>query len=127
VRLWSGVRDPRVFRASTCEQYLAKVKVDSWGFAAAKAARRIVGLAKVTDIESLDESVRVGAARGVLRAARAMATTRHLSADVSRMTEQIGNILLETTTVRASGVPFPPQTALSPAGRSTPAGEHGDA
>ena len=100
-RLWPEVHDERVFRTWTRDQYLEKVKVDSWGFAAAKAARRIVGLAKVTDIESLDEHRRVGAARGVLRAARMMAVTRHEWPDVEAMTEMIGNVLVECATTDA--------------------------
>ncbi len=34
-------------------------------------SRRIVGAAKVTDVQTLPEELRVGAARGVLAAARA--------------------------------------------------------
>ena len=92
--LWAdGLSDPRVFGPRTLEDYLAKVRLDSWGFAAAKAARRIVGLAKVSDIESLDEDVRAGAARGVLRAARLMATSRHASDAVGPMTERLAGVL----------------------------------
>jgi 5-methylthioribose kinase len=98
-RLWAeGVRDPRVFGRGTLEDFLAKVRADGWGFAAAKAARRIVGLAKVTDVETLDERSREGAARGVLRAARLMATSRHGSPDVAAMTGRVGDVLVETRT-----------------------------
>lgn len=98
-RLWPEVHDDRVFRTWTRDQYLDKVKVDGWGFAAAKAARRIVGLAKVTDIQSLDEPRRVGASRGVLRAARMMAVTRHGWSDIEAMTDMIGNVLVECASV----------------------------
>jgi 5-methylthioribose kinase len=98
-RLWDeGLRDPRVFGPRTLEDYMAKVRLDGWGFAAAKAARRIVGLAKVADIETLDERRREGAARGVLRAARTMATSRHRSPGVAAMTERVGGVLVETRT-----------------------------
>ncbi|MCB1255290.1 MAG: hypothetical protein KDB39_19075, partial [Austwickia sp.] len=46
---------------------------EAWLFAAAKMSRRIVGAAKTRDIESLPEGLREGAARGVLRVARAFA------------------------------------------------------
>jgi 5-methylthioribose kinase len=48
-----------------------------WLFAAAKMSRRIVGLAKVADIETLDPKHREGAARGILRLARTLVTERH--------------------------------------------------
>lgn len=94
-RLWPQVRDPRVFRERTRDDFLAKVQVDAAGFAAAKAARRIVGLAKTSDIETLAEDVREGAARGVLRSARLMAPARHTSAEPRRLAEQVGNVLAD--------------------------------
>jgi 5-methylthioribose kinase len=97
-RLWPELHDNRVFRTWSRDQYLEKVKVDSWGFAAAEAVRRIVGLAKVADIESLDEHRRVGAARGVLRAARMMAVIRHLWPDIDAVKEMIANVLVECAT-----------------------------
>ena len=96
--LWPAVGDPRVFTDGTRDQYLAKVKLDSWGFAAAKIARRIVGLAKVSDIETLPEELRVGAARGALRAARMVAVGRHVSSRIDRMVDGISNILAENAT-----------------------------
>jgi 5-methylthioribose kinase len=97
-RLWPHVRDPRVFGERTREHFTAKVYLDSWGFAAAKAARRVVGLAKASDIETLDEEVREGAARGVLRAARLMARARHTSSDPDGLVELVGNVLTENRT-----------------------------
>ncbi len=96
--LWPGVRDDRVFTTATLRQYVDKVKVDSWGFAATKVARRIVGLAKVSDIETLGEPVRVGAARGALRAARTMAVARHRSPGIEGMVDEIGSLLVESAT-----------------------------
>jgi 5-methylthioribose kinase len=117
--LWPSVRDPRVFRESTREAYLSKVQTDAWGFAAAKAARRVVGLAKVTDIETLDEPLRAGAARGVLHTARLMAIERHLSADLSSFTERIANVLADACT---SGLVQPASLPMSP----TPRGNSGE-
>lgn len=49
---------------------IAEIWQDAIGFAAAKAIRRIVGMAKVTDIQTLDEPRRVVAARAVLEIGR---------------------------------------------------------
>ncbi|MCB2174395.1 MAG: S-methyl-5-thioribose kinase [Actinomycetales bacterium] len=68
---WPERRDPRVWRDSFLERRIADWRAESWLFAAAKMSRRIVGAAKVTDVQTLPEELRVGAARGVLAAARA--------------------------------------------------------
>ena len=120
--LWPSVRDPRVFRDWTREAYLTKVQTDAWGFAAAKAARRVVGLAKVTDIETLEEPLRVGAARGVLHASRLMATERHLSADTSYFQERITNVLADACTF---GLAEPATLLMSPTRRNNGEGPHG--
>lgn len=91
--LWPTRVDPRVFRDGTLEDYLARTRVDSAGFAAAKMARRIVGLAKTADIETLPENLREGAARGVLRAARHLAVARHRSSDPAALAAQVAEIL----------------------------------
>ncbi len=96
--LWPGRLDPRVFRDGTLEDYLARVRLDGAGFAAAKMARRIVGLAKTADIETLPEHLREGAARGVLRAARHIAVARHASSDPTILTVRVGEILVATRT-----------------------------
>lgn len=96
--LWPSRRDPRVFTDRTLEDFLARVRVDGLGFAAAEAARRIVGLAKTSDIETLPEELREGAARGVLLAARMMAKTRHDAADVGVVAERAGELLLASRT-----------------------------
>lgn len=92
-RIWPQRRDPRVFTDRTLDDYLAKVRLDTAGFAAAKAARRIVGLAKASDIETLDEGRREGAARGVLLAARMLATVRHSSSDPVQLAARVGDLL----------------------------------
>ncbi len=96
--LWPSRVDPRVFRDGTLEDYLARTKVDSAGFAAAKMARRIVGLAKTADIETLPEHLREGAARGVLRAARHLAVARHQTPEPAALAAQAAEILLAART-----------------------------
>jgi len=66
---WPQRCDPRVFTDDVGERLLAQWQEEAWVFAAAKMTRRIIGLAKASDIETLDPQVRVGAARAVLRTA----------------------------------------------------------
>jgi len=91
--LWPRRVDSRVFRTGTLEDYLARARLDGAGYAAAKMARRIVGLAKTADIETLPENLREGAARGVLRAARHVAVARHQSSDPTVLARQVAEIL----------------------------------
>ncbi len=70
-RRWPERRDGRVWRDGFLEERLTAWRAQSWLFAAAKMSRRIVGYAKVTDVETLPPELREGAARGVLAAARA--------------------------------------------------------
>lgn len=69
-RRWPQRLDARVWRDATLERLIATWREQSWLFAAAKMSRRIVGAAKVKDVETLPENLREGAARGVLAAAR---------------------------------------------------------
>lgn len=96
--LWPDRRDPRVFTDATLEDFVAKVGVDGLGYGAAEAMRRIVGLAKTADIQTLPEELREGAARGVLRASRMMATTRHADPEPSSIADRAGDILLASRT-----------------------------
>ena len=68
---WPDRRDARVFTDGFGEDLLSRWRRETWLFAAAEMARRIVGLAKAPDIETLPADLRVGAARGVLHAVRA--------------------------------------------------------
>ncbi|HEY8590387.1 MAG TPA: S-methyl-5-thioribose kinase [Naasia sp.] len=70
--LWPSRVDPRVFGDDVLAEVLAGIRSDAATFAGAKAIRRIVGFAKAADIETLDEDARVGAARAVLQAGRAL-------------------------------------------------------
>ena len=96
--LWPRRLDPSVFTDGTLEDFIAKVALDGIGFGAAEAMRRIVGLAKTSDIETLPPELREGAARGVLRASRMMATTRHADSTASGIATRAGEILLATRT-----------------------------
>ncbi len=95
---WPTRRDPRVFTDDVLEQFIAKVAVDGIGFGAAEAMRRVVGLAKTADIETLEPALREGAARGVLRASRMMATTRHADSTAAGIAARAGDILLAART-----------------------------
>jgi 5-methylthioribose kinase len=68
--LWPARVDPLAFTDDTLHRYLAKVRADAAAVAGAKAARRIIGFSKVSDIQSLPEDLRERAVRGALRAAR---------------------------------------------------------
>ncbi|WP_061299229.1 S-methyl-5-thioribose kinase [Herbidospora cretacea] len=72
--LWPERADPRIYGDGVLAGYLAKVRADSARFAAAKATRRVIGFARVSDIETLPEPERATAIRGVLRAARHLLT-----------------------------------------------------
>ena len=73
---WPARRDPRVFTDDFCDDLLARWRSDTWLFAAAKMSRRVVGLAKASDVETLPEDLREGAARGLLQTARAAVRLR---------------------------------------------------
>ena len=73
-------------------------KIDAVGFASAKMVRRIVGLAKTSDIETLEPQLRIGAARGILRSAQMAIRERHSNIDLTLLTKKIREILEETRT-----------------------------
>jgi len=75
---WPQCRDPRVFTPAFLDERIAVWRSETWLFAAAKMARRVVGLAKASDIETLDPVLREGAARGLLRLARAAVRERQV-------------------------------------------------
>jgi 5-methylthioribose kinase len=67
-RLWPGRLD-KTWTDGFLDAWLAQVQKDSIGFAGCKANRRIIGLAKVTDIQELPHEEHVMAATMVLRTA----------------------------------------------------------
>lgn len=96
--LWPSRVDKRVFSDQLLEELLAQWKVDAIGFAAAKMVRRIVGLAKTSDIETLEPDLRIGAARGVLRAAQLAVRERHSNTDIPSLTQKMRKIIEEVQT-----------------------------
>jgi 5-methylthioribose kinase len=96
--LYPGRSDARVWSDATLENVLAQWRNEAWLFAAAKMSRRIVGLAKAADIETLDPSLREGAARGVLRLARQLVVERHQGSQPSRFIHLASQVLHENKT-----------------------------
>lgn len=96
--LWPTRRDPRTFTDAFGDDLIARWHEETWLFAAAKMARRIVGLAKVKDVELLEPHLREGAARGILRVARQAVRLRHEDASTQRFTEMALRILRENAT-----------------------------
>ena len=88
--LWPRRRDPRVWGDDVLEALLGDIRSDAAVFAGAKVIRRIVGFAKVSDIETLEPSLREGAARGALLAGRVL-ILEHASFDsVGALSASIG-------------------------------------
>lgn len=85
--------DSRVWGDELLESLLTRWRTEMWLFAAAKMCRRIVGLAKVADIETLDPQHREGAARGILRLARTLVTERHVDSSPSNLVSTALTIL----------------------------------
>jgi 5-methylthioribose kinase len=80
------------------EHLLATWRSEAWLFGAAKMTRRIVGLAKTTDIETLPPELREGAARGVLRTARRWVREREGDSAPRRAEQVAGELLGESAT-----------------------------
>ncbi|MDO5672607.1 MAG: S-methyl-5-thioribose kinase [Actinomycetaceae bacterium] len=74
---WPQRNEQRLAGDAFLENQLQHWLSEMWLFAAAKMSRRIVGWAKVSDIETLPPQLRVGAARGVLKVARMLVRQRH--------------------------------------------------
>jgi 5-methylthioribose kinase len=93
-----GRADPRMFGDDLREHLLATWRSEAWLFGAAKMTRRIVGLAKTTDIETLPPPLREGAARGVLRTARRWVREREVDSTPRRAEDVAGELLAATAT-----------------------------
>lgn len=74
--LYPDRADARVWGPELEDSLVSRWWEESILFSTAKMSRRIVGLAKVADIETLDEGLREGAARGILHLARSLAKDR---------------------------------------------------
>ncbi|MFI7699463.1 S-methyl-5-thioribose kinase [Nonomuraea sp. NPDC049480] len=90
--LWPDRADPRVI---DLESYLAEVYADAVPFAAAKAARRVIGFSSVSDIETLPEQRRERAIRAVLAAARLLLTGETRQGEPKLLFDQVGQIMAE--------------------------------
>ena len=96
--LWPTRVDKRVFSDVLLEKLLSQWKFDAIGYASAKMTRRIVGLAKTSDIETLEPAERIGAARGVLRSAQMAIRERHINTDLNSLTLKVRKIIDEVRT-----------------------------
>jgi len=74
--LWPDRVDPRVFSEDFLEGWLKKVHRDAIGMTAAELCRRTVGLAHVSDVETLPEDQREVVVRALLGLARKIAPER---------------------------------------------------
>jgi 5-methylthioribose kinase len=75
-RHWPTRRDPAKYPDSFLTWWLAEIARDSFGFAGCEAARRTIGLAKVSDLESLDDAGYEVAGTLMLRFSRALLVER---------------------------------------------------
>lgn len=80
------------------EQKLDEWWGEAWMFCTSEIARRVVGMAKVADIETLDPSAREGAVRGSLKLARNIARSDIPFGDFDSFFEIAGSIMVETRT-----------------------------
>jgi 5-methylthioribose kinase len=91
--LWPQRHDLRIMDDAVLEDILDEIAVDALVFAAAETARRVVGFAKVSDVESLPEPLRLGAARGALAAARVLAHEPARRPDLGSLAARIADVL----------------------------------
>jgi 5-methylthioribose kinase len=75
-RHWPRRRDPAKYPDAFLTGWLAEIARDGFGFAGAEAARRTIGLAKVSDLESLDDPDYQVAGTLMLRFSRALLVER---------------------------------------------------
>jgi 5-methylthioribose kinase len=91
--LWPDRVDPRVFSDAYLESWLQKVHRDAVGMTAAELCRRTIGLAHVSDIESLPERERAVAVRALLRLARKLASERDKIASVGELVDLADDLI----------------------------------
>ncbi|WP_130864723.1 S-methyl-5-thioribose kinase [Acidipropionibacterium timonense] len=97
-RRWPERRDPRVFGDDFLHDLLFAWRSDAWLFAAAEMSRRIVGAAKVTDVQTLPENLREGAARGVLQVARRLVRQHEVERSPEALSKLAAEVLLAVRT-----------------------------
>lgn len=96
--LWPSRVDKRVFTDQLLEELIKTWRADTLGYAGAKMARRIVGLAKTSDIETLEPNVREGAARAVLQVARKTTKERNQAKSWAKLAKEAAEIMQKTAT-----------------------------
>jgi 5-methylthioribose kinase len=97
-KLWPSRVDKRVFTDLLLEELIKTWRADTLGYAGAKMARRIVGLAKTSDIETLEPNVREGAARAVLQVARKTTKERNQAKSWAILAKEAAEIMQKTAT-----------------------------
>ncbi len=99
-RLWE-TRPDATWTESFLESWLIQVAKDSIGFGGCKGIRRIIGLAKVSDIETLPEDQRAVAATIVLRTASTWIKERDALVSVAASNEVFDSVVAD---VMANGL-----------------------
>ena len=79
--LWPQRVDERGFPDAFLEDWIEQIRRDACAFAAAEAARRVVGLAHVGDLEALEDDAKAAASRGVIRTVERLLLERFESAE----------------------------------------------
>lgn len=74
--LWSGRRAPDKYPDSYLAGWLRLIRQDGFGFAGCEAARRTIGLAKVSDLETLDDPAYEVTATAMLLLSRTLLVDR---------------------------------------------------
>ena len=74
--LWTDRPDPGRFPDVFLEQWLRSILQDAFGFAGCEAARRVIGLAKISDLESLPDEQYHRAADALLELSRVLLVDR---------------------------------------------------
>lgn len=93
VEYWPNRIDKRLWDDRFLAELLARWQREMWIFAAAKMTRRVIGWAKVTDIESLAPELRVLAVRGILQSAQRLVAHIDLGTSPSEFKEIVFNSL----------------------------------
>ncbi len=79
--LWPERVDERGFPDPFLEDWIARIRADACAFAAAEAARRVVGLAHVGDLETLEDDAKAAASRMVIAVVERLLLERFVSAE----------------------------------------------
>ena len=87
--LWPSRLDERGFPDAFLDDWIEQIRHDTAAYAAAEAARRVVGLAHVGDLETLEDDAKAVASRAVISVVERLLLERFESADaVAAMAEE---------------------------------------